>query len=142
MNDNFRHGMPSEYFETVFLAEEKIKEWPDEFAIITAWAPTGEIWQDDQNRAADRRLHKELLRREVWLRRLTGQSPNAMHSEPGWAVAVPFETACDIGESFLQVAIYFVSDDDLLVSFCDWRRRLLRVGPFLERVSFRIASES
>jgi hypothetical protein len=126
------------YFQTVFVAGEPLQDWPDEFAIITGYAPTGEIWTAAQNRMADQRLRDELSRRGVWMKRLTGQSPDGSHSEPGWAAAMPFEDACELGEQLQQVAIYHVSGDHLSVSYCDQRRRgLVSMGAFRERVSLR-----
>jgi hypothetical protein len=118
------------YFETRFTTETPVHDWPAAFAIITAFATTGETWSEDENRAADALLASELRAHGVWLTRLTGYSPRTGHTEPGWAVALPFEAACNLGQQFRQDAIYFVQGDELFVSFCDARRGLTRVGRF------------
>lgn len=133
-HSNRTRPLPNVYFQTIFLAKESDIDWPPEFAIITAWAPTGMVWSDERNRLADQRLFAELSRLDVWLKRLTGQSPDGHHAEPGWAVEVDFQTACDIGNAFKQVAIYFVSDNRLNVSYCDERRELVFFDSFLNRV--------
>jgi len=48
------------YLETVFTGAFAVEDLPAAFAIITAYAPTGQIWTDDQNRIADGRLRIRL----------------------------------------------------------------------------------
>jgi len=127
-------GMPEAYRETHFRLAEHADEWPLEFAIITAYATTGEKWSDAENEAADRALHAELCQHSQFVRRITGYSPSTGHAEPGWAVALPFDLACEIGLRYRQDAIYFVSQDVLSVSYCDSRRSLTEIGPFRTRV--------
>lgn len=64
------------------------------------------------------------------MRRLTGYSPTTVHAEPGWAVEMPWDEACDLGLRFKQDAIYSVRGDELTVTFCDHRRGLVPVGAF------------
>ncbi len=122
------------YFETHFETPDADPHWPAAFAIITACATTGETWSEEENRAADARLAAALQSRAVWCRRLTGFSPHTTHAEPGWACALSFDAACDLGLEFRQDAIYYVDGDALYVSFCDTRRRLEPVGPFRARL--------
>ncbi|MBL9118166.1 MAG: DUF3293 domain-containing protein [Verrucomicrobiaceae bacterium] len=126
------------YFETHFAVADPSVEWPAEFAIITAYAPTGKKWTDEQNAAADERLEKQLRHHGGLIRRITGYSPETGHAEPGWAVELKWQNACDLGSEYLQDAIYFVSGDDLSVSFCDSRRELVRVGTFRDRLTSSI----
>jgi hypothetical protein len=118
------------YFEVRFRHEGTDGEWPDEFAVITAYATTGEIWSVEMNHAADRELGEHLSSLSSFVRRLTGYSPETGHAEPGWAVAISFETACDVGLKFKQDAVYFVRGGDLFVSHCDGRRGLVFIGGF------------
>jgi hypothetical protein len=127
-------GMHEAYGETHFRISEHVDQWPQEFAIITAYATTGEVWSDAENEAADRALYAELCRQSQMIRRITGYSPSTGHAEPGWAVALPFDTACEIGFRYRQDAIYFVSRDVLAVSYCDARRNPAEIGPFSPRV--------
>lgn len=46
-----------------------------------------------------------------------------------------WDEGCEIGERFKQDAIYYVSADELLVSYCDERRELVYLGEFSGRVS-------
>jgi hypothetical protein len=122
------------YFETHFRCTEASIDWPGSFAIVTAYATTGETWSAAENQAADQALEADLRKRSAWIRRLTGYSPSTGHAEPGWAVEIDFATACDVGLQFKQEAIYFVVGDTLSVSYCDTRRAPLEVGGFRERV--------
>jgi len=130
-----RRTMHPAYLETHFIAADGPQDWPEQFAIITAYATTGESWTDDQNEAADQALEAELRATGGWIRRIIGYSPTTPHREPGWAVAMDWQAACDLGARFLQDAIYVVHGDALTVTFCDQRRELLPVGNFLERLT-------
>jgi hypothetical protein len=125
-------SMHPAYFETRFRTPTPVPSWPGAFAIVTAYATTGESWSDAENERADLRLEEALA--DGWRERITGYSPTTGHAEPGWAVALPFDDACDLGERFRQDAVYLVEADDLFVSYCDGRRALVRVGSFRERL--------
>ena len=126
--------MSPAYFETHFKHSEPINDWPEQFAIITAYATTGEKWTASENEAADRALEIDLFQRSKWVRRLTGYSPSTGHAEPGWAVPMDFNAACNIGKKYRQDAIYYVRRDTLCVSYCDSRRSLVEIGGFRARV--------
>lgn len=125
------------YFETVFTGSSALEELPAEFAIITAYAPTGQIWTDEQNRIADGRLRISLSKWDCW--RMTGQTPDGSHAEPGWAVKCDKATALLIGSEFKQDAIYWVSQDELIIldssanrlsaPVCKFRSRYRRLDP-------------
>ncbi len=123
------------YFETLFEVQQDWDNVPPEFAIITAYATTGETWSDQENRAADDQLKQELLQACNWLRRITGRSPDGTHREPGWAADLPFNQACDLGLQFRQDAIYLVQQDQLFVAKCHPQlRQRVEVGPFSPRL--------
>ena len=123
------------YLETRFISRDGLDGWPEQFVIITAFATTGETWTDEQNEAADRKLEAELRGTRCWIRRVTGYSPTTQHFEPGWAVAMGWEEACDLGVKYLQDAIYVIRGDALSVTYCDDRRVLFSVGSFLDRLT-------
>lgn len=123
------------YFATYFRQSSPGSDWPEEFAVITAYATTGETWTDEQNAAADRALEAELRNLRRWLRRLTGYSPSTGHAEPGWAVELSLDVACEIGCRYKQDAVYFVRGDLLYVTRCkSSQRKLNPVGVFRERL--------
>jgi hypothetical protein len=122
------------YLETHFRQEQPFSNWPEGFAIITAFATTGETWTAERNEAADRALEGELQPSGQWHLRLTGYSLTTGHAEPGWAVEMALCDACDLGRRYLQDAIYFVSGDELRVFLCDGPREHFLIGGFRERV--------
>ncbi|MFM7316725.1 MAG: DUF3293 domain-containing protein [bacterium] len=125
-----------EYFETHFKDSGLSGLWPDAFAVITAYQTTGSTWEASANELADARLKAYLESENLPHWRLTGYSPKSGHAEPGWAVVVDFEKACEIGSLFVQDAIYYVNSGDLFVSHCDHSdRKPVRVGPFFDRLS-------
>lgn len=130
------------YFETHFMVENPKVDWPPEFAIITAYATTGESWTDARNLKEDQSLEKQLRDASTLIRRITGYSPITGHAEPGWAAETDWQQACDIGRDCHQDAVYFVTGDDLWVSFCDSQRSLVRVGNFRDRLTSTIIRRS
>lgn len=130
--------MHAAYFETLFAVAEPSADWPSDFAIITAYAPTGDRRTDEQNATADQQLESHLRDLAEPIRRLTGYSPSSGHAEPGWAVAMAWQKGCDLGTEYLQDAIYFVSGNELQVTHCDSRRELVHVGTFRDRLASTI----
>jgi hypothetical protein len=129
------------YFKTRFRTSRPVTDWPSEFVILSAFATTGESWTPHQNERADDRLASELRMRGGWLVRIFGYSPTSGHTEASWAVDLPLEEGCKIGQRFLQDAIYHVKNDELSVMRCDEPRALVRVGSFRTRLNHQDHSE-
>lgn len=126
-------ALPAFYFETRFRVALPPTAWPRQFAIVTAYATTGERWSDVANADADERLRQQLGASGLWHHRVTGYSPRTAHAEPGWAVAMAPQTARQLATSYLQHAIYTVEDDQLWVLRCEDGYRQA-VGPFPQRL--------
>ncbi|MBM3885374.1 MAG: DUF3293 domain-containing protein [Gemmatimonadetes bacterium] len=122
------------YFETRFRCESPAPDWPARFAIISASATTGERWDPAREAAADARLLATIRAHEVWYARVTGYSPTTAHAEPSWAVALARATACELGATFAQDAIYWVDGDALVVGRCTGDPAWEPVGAFRARV--------
>jgi hypothetical protein len=123
-------GFPLAYFETRFKLDAPVDHWPKQFAIITAYATTGQNWPEQVNKGADEKLAADIKASGNWYRRITGYSPFSGHSEPGWAVEMSFLDACNLGFRYLQDAIYYIDGDILLATHCQHNRReLFQVGP-------------
>lgn len=127
--------MPAAYAAVRFAVADIALSWPPAFAIITAWATTGERWSEARNRAADAALRAELFGRGLDARRITGYSPATGHAEPGWTAPIGFDAACDLGQRYLQDALYYVEGDALSVSYCDARRQRVSLGGFRSRLT-------
>ena len=132
--NSFADAMTPIYFETRFKIGLPLAALPDSFAIITAYATTGEVWTAEDNKAANEALRTELEHGGQLIGTITGYSPVTQHAEPGFAAAVSFEEACEIGARFRQDAIYDVSSSTLFVSHCDHRRNLKPITQFSKRV--------
>lgn len=143
MTTNSGRLMSPAYFETHFQQEGSDADWPRHFAIVTAYNTTGKTWSPKRNSAADTDLAAELAAMGIWRRRITGYSPSTGHAEPGWAVELSLNNACDLGLRYKQDAIYYVTGDELWVTFCDDRRQRVRVGGFAARLhDCRVQSET
>lgn len=106
------------YRSTVFLGRKPKVGWPAEFAVITAWEPTGEKWSPAKNRAADRKLRRALISEGHRPWRITGASPDFVHREPGWLVPIGRKDAIRIGRDFLQIAVFHVRRGRVTVLPC------------------------
>ncbi|MBJ02808.1 MAG: hypothetical protein CMK00_08065 [Planctomycetes bacterium] len=122
------------YFTVRFRCPGPPPTWPDEFAIISAQATTGESWTAAENRAADQALAARLNNLAVWHARITGYSPTTDHAEPSWACELGLESACDLGAAFSQDAVYLVRADALQVVSCGPHRAPAPVAPFSSRL--------
>ena len=101
---------------------DELESLPSEFAIITAYATTGEHWSDAKNNEADKQLKTYLDSQFSCVKRITGYSPSTGHAEPGWLVNCSFAQGCDIGLFFKQDAIYWGETGQLFVSYCGVQR--------------------
>lgn len=135
MRDGDESGsMEAIYRETRFRMERTWHPGPGGFAILSACATTGEVWPDERNRAQDAALERCLRERGLEPHRITGYSPRTGHAEPGWGVALPLETARQVGRDFHQHAIYFVDDqDELWIVECATGRAPVPIGAFALR---------
>jgi len=130
-----KQGMHAAYAEVRFKVPHPPANWSQCFATITGYATTGKTWSPAKNKNADAKLRDFLKKLGVKAFRITGYSAKDIeHAEPGWGVALSFDDACDIGLLFKQDAIYYIINNALFVSYCDLRRKLIKVGPFLSRV--------
>jgi hypothetical protein len=108
-------SMHPAYFETCFRLHGPAPEWPDAFAIVSAWATTEESWSRERSQAADAALEIEVRNRSTWVVRITGFSPTTSHIEPSWAAALSLDEACDLGLSFLQAELPFMATETILM---------------------------
>ncbi|MFN6107568.1 MAG: DUF3293 domain-containing protein [Planctomycetaceae bacterium] len=122
------------YRETRFRMERPWPSWPQAFAIISAYATSGEVWPEERNQAQDAGLERCLRERGLEPHRITGYSPRTGHAEPGWGAALPLEAARQIGRDFHQHAIYYVdAQDELWIVECETGRPSVPIGQFAPR---------
>ena len=104
------------YLNTVFKCNEEL---PNQFVIISAYNPLGRLAPTARNLHQDATLKSMLDSQgyESW--RIIGQSQDAQHQEPSWAVNVSLAEGKRIAKIFRQDAIYLVQDNLLVVHDCD-----------------------
>ena len=127
-------SLPDVYFHTRFRSSAPVLQWPTDFAIITAWPTTGEVWSEKETQIQAKLLQEVLEQREAWRVELTGYSSKDGHAEPRWAVELNFDEACTLGLCFHQHALYWVVEDQLSVSLCDSERQPFLVGSFRDKL--------
>lgn len=109
-------------------------EWPNQFAIISAHATTGERWSRERNEAADAALRARIESLGFWHERIVGYSPETGHQEPSWAADVSLRSALELGSEFLQDAIFWVEGGALSVHNCAANGTVAHLGSFHERL--------
>jgi hypothetical protein len=106
-----------EYKSTVFQYQDFPADWPKSFAILTAYATTGETWTPEQNIAADRQLEAELRKGGHRIHRISGYSKDLKTHEEGWAVLMDLKTAWNLAVKYKQVALFYYENDELLLVY-------------------------
>ncbi|MFN7730440.1 MAG: DUF3293 domain-containing protein [Pirellula sp.] len=122
------------YFETRFRLESPVGRLSNSFAIVSAYATTGQIWTDERNRMADESLKAKLIQIERPHHRIVGYSPRTQHAQPSWLIEVDEPTAVAIGLAYHQDAIYVVEADALWVVRCVEPSVRSYIGSFRERL--------
>ena len=135
-----------EYTSTVFEYQDFPKDWPKSFAILTAYATTGETWTPEQNIEADKQLEAELKKSGYRIHRIAGYSKDLDTHEEGWAVVMDLKPAWDLAVKYKQVALFYYQTDELLLvyskEFSRYDEAIVKVlpsfkdsvGPYLPRV--------
>jgi len=106
-----------EYKSTVFQYQDFPADWPKSFAILTAYATTGETWTDAQNKDADQKLEAELRKGGYRIHRISGYSQDLKTHEEGWAVVMDLKPAWELAVKYKQVALFYYQNDELLLVY-------------------------
>ncbi len=106
-----------DYKSTVFEYQDFPRDWPKSFAILTAYATTGETWTPEQNIEADRQLEAELKKGGHRIHRISGYSKDLKTHEEGWAVVMDLKSAWDLAVKYKQVALFFYANEELLLVY-------------------------
>ncbi|MEP4079737.1 DUF3293 domain-containing protein [Haloferula sp.] len=108
-------NLPGAYYTTRFVIEDAPTPLPGEFAIITGYNPMDEASSDEENLQADRQLRDHLENKGLAHFRVTGQSPDGSHREPGWAISMIRAEAVELARCFRQRALWWIEDGELLI---------------------------
>jgi len=106
-----------DYKSTVFEYQDFPADWPKDFAILTAYATTGETWTPEQNVEADRKLETELRQGGHRIHRISGYSKDHKTHEEGWAVVMDLKPAWGLAVKYKQVALFYYKNDELLLVY-------------------------
>ncbi|MEB3298743.1 MAG: DUF3293 domain-containing protein [Candidatus Sericytochromatia bacterium] len=118
LEEGQRPPFPDAYRHTIFRGPGATPPFPESFAIVTAWATTGEVWPVERNLDASGALESRLQGLGLPHLPLTGEAPDGTHIEPSWRVETSMTQAVALGLEFLQHAIYWVHEDRLYVVLC------------------------
>ena len=119
--------MKAEYLETHFRCNTI--DLPDDFWLITAHNPDGIDAADELNQAADSELFAELEKCGHAPLRITGFSPDEIHSEAGWAAPIDEATALRLGRYFRQEALFHFHSGEIDLVDCEDGSRLPLQNP-------------
>lgn len=123
------------YFHTVLDGEPPPGGWPEAWAVITAYAPTGTVRPPAVDAAADARLKVALDALGVPVWRVTGRSPEGDHAEPGWGAVMSLTAAKAIGRSFEQKAVFWIQHGELWVADCSPCGPGVRIGALAPKLN-------
>ena len=102
------------YKTTQFLLTQQIANHLS-FAIITACNPKGTLLSQSQNRLRDRKLQHSIDTLKCPYRAVIGAARDMSHFEKSWAIFVEKQQAIQLGEEFVQNAIYYVNEGELIL---------------------------
>jgi hypothetical protein len=106
------------FLQAVFHGAEPWGGWSEEFVIVTACNPRGELVDAERNECLDQELSGLLEVKGLAHSRMTGGSPDCSHREPRYLVECDGEVGLELGRKFEQVAIYGVVDGELYLVDC------------------------
>jgi hypothetical protein len=125
--------MNDKYFETVFLECEAVDEFPESFAIVTACNPMDQILSQAENGKRNQQLLDILNSRGQYVGTIIGSSQDLTHQEPSLIVRASRAESLELGISFEQSAIFWVSKDLLEIMECSSGNRH-PIGSFRKRI--------
>jgi hypothetical protein len=109
----------AQFSQAVFRLTPLPADWPEDFAIITAYDPDGLPTTAEQNLAADAALEADLWAAGYRLHRITGGSADGVHLEPGWGVPIGLPGAVEFGRRYRQLAVFAVRAGRLALVDCE-----------------------
>lgn len=111
-----------EYFQTRFRTETPPGEWPDRFAVVTAWNPNGEFAALEGNIRLGQQLALSCKEHALLAWPVSGGSPDWRHQEEGLGIVTDLSDALAIGRLIKQEAIFWVEQGTLSVISARVRR--------------------
>jgi hypothetical protein len=121
------------YFDVIFKETILSCQYPQTFAIITAWNPKDVILPEQENEKRNRSLEKSIKKPMVLSSRIIGASADLQHQEVSLIIEGELPDLINLAQKFEQNAIFWVQGDSLELIACDTLKHFM-LGSFRERI--------
>jgi len=121
------------YFDVIFKEIKASYQYPQTFAIITAWNPKDVILPEQENQKRNRCLQKSIKKTMVLGTKIIGASADLQHQELSLIIEGAFQDLINLAQKFEQNAIFWVQGDSLELISCNSLKHF-KLGSFRERI--------
>jgi len=121
------------YFDVIFKEIKVSYQYPQTFAIITAWNPKDVILPEQENQKRNRCLQKSIKKTMVLGTKIIGASADLQHQELSLIIEGAFQDLINLAQKFEQNAIFWVQGDSLELISCNSLKHF-KLGSFRERI--------
>lgn len=121
------------YFDVIFKEIKVSYQYPQTFAIITAWNPKDVILPEHENQKRNRCLQKSIKKTMVLGTKIIGASADLQHQELSLIIEGALQDLINLAQKFEQNAIFWVQGDSLELISCNSLKHF-KLGSFRERI--------
>jgi len=121
------------YFDVIFKEIKVSYQYPQTFAIITAWNPKDVILPEQENQKRNRCLQKSIKKTMVLGTKIIGASADLQHQELSLIIEGALQDLINLAQKFQQNAIFWVQGDSLELISCNSLKHF-KLGSFRERI--------
>lgn len=121
------------YFDVIFKGIKVSYQYPQTFAIITAWNPKDVILPEQENQKRNRCLQKSIKKTMVLGTKIIGASADLQHQELSLIIEGALQDLINLAQKFEQNAIFWVQGDSLELISCNSLKHF-KLGSFRERI--------
>ena len=121
------------YFDVIFKEIKVSYQYPQTFAIITAWNPKDVILPEQENQKRNRCLQKSIKKTMVLGTKIIGASADLQHQELSLIIEGALQDLINLAQKFEQNAIFWVQGDSLELIACNSLKHF-KLGSFRERI--------
>jgi hypothetical protein len=121
------------YFDVIFKEIKVSYQYPQTFAIITAWNPKDVILPEQENQKRNRCLQKSIKKTMVLGTKIIGASADLQHQELSLIIEGALQDLINLAQKFEQNAIFWVQGDSLELISCNSLKHF-KLGSFRERI--------
>ena len=121
------------YFGVIFKETKVSYQYPQTFAIITAWNPKDVILPECENQKRNWSLEKSITNTMALGTKIIGASADLQHQELSLIIEGALPDLINLAQKFEQNAIFWVQGDSLELIACDSLKHF-KLGSFRERI--------